>query len=135
MVRHSDQAGRAIIHGNGIGSTVAVDLANHERVKATEPSSQSFVDDGGRDIEPKMLTTVDMDEQEIAEIAGRIDGGAENIEDVYPLTPLQEGMLFHRLVNEDGDTYVLSVAFEAISRTQAVALVDALNLVLSLIHI
>ena len=41
-----------------------------------------------------------------------VPGGLDNVQDVYPLAPLQEGMLFHRLMNERGDTYVLSTAFE-----------------------
>ncbi|GAA2442210.1 non-ribosomal peptide synthase/polyketide synthase [Streptomyces glaucus] len=37
----------------------------------------------------------------------RLAGDGRGVEDILPLTPLQEGMLFHRLVgDDDGDVYV-----------------------------
>ncbi|GAA0968406.1 non-ribosomal peptide synthase/polyketide synthase [Streptomyces rhizosphaericus] len=36
----------------------------------------------------------------------RLAGDGREIEDVYPLTPLQEGMLFHRLVGGEEDVYL-----------------------------
>ncbi|MBI0384381.1 hypothetical protein JBE27_51035, partial [Streptomyces albiflaviniger] len=36
----------------------------------------------------------------------RLVGDGREIEDVYPLTPLQEGMLFHRLVGGEEDVYL-----------------------------
>ncbi|MET8010137.1 non-ribosomal peptide synthase/polyketide synthase [Streptomyces sp. NPDC005271] len=36
----------------------------------------------------------------------RVVGDGRETEDVYPLTPLQEGMLFHRLVGGEEDVYV-----------------------------
>ena len=35
-----------------------------------------------------------------------------DLEDIYPLSPLQEGMLFHRLLNKEADTYILSTLIE-----------------------
>ncbi|MGW5281074.1 non-ribosomal peptide synthase/polyketide synthase [Streptomyces collinus] len=36
----------------------------------------------------------------------RLAGDGRDVEDILPLTPLQEGMLFHRLVGGDDDVYV-----------------------------
>ncbi|MFI8192534.1 non-ribosomal peptide synthase/polyketide synthase [Streptomyces sp. NPDC085946] len=36
----------------------------------------------------------------------RLAGDGRGVEDILPLTPLQEGMLFHRLVGGDDDVYV-----------------------------
>ncbi|WP_316528804.1 non-ribosomal peptide synthase/polyketide synthase [Kitasatospora brasiliensis] len=39
----------------------------------------------------------------------RIAGDGRGVADVYPLTPMQAGMLFHSLLDPDGDTYVNQV--------------------------
>ncbi|RGD57175.1 amino acid adenylation domain-containing protein [Kitasatospora xanthocidica] len=39
----------------------------------------------------------------------RIAGDGRAVADVYPLTPMQAGMLFHSLLDPDGDTYVNQV--------------------------
>lgn len=56
--------------------------------------------------------------------------GADDVQETYPLSPLQEGMLFHRLMNETRDTYVLSTLFELVSRTHAEELVAAIQKVI-----
>lgn len=59
-------------------------------------------------IQPDMLNLVELDQDQIASIENAVPGGGSNIQDIYPLTSLQEGMLFHHMLQTEGDTYVTS---------------------------
>ncbi|MCU1347978.1 MAG: non-ribosomal peptide synthetase, partial [Acidobacteria bacterium] len=64
-------------------------------------------------------------------IAGGVPGGARNVEDLYPLAPLQEGILFHHLLSTEGDAYLLSNLFRFESRALLDAFLDALQSVIA----
>ncbi|WP_330241204.1 non-ribosomal peptide synthetase [Streptomyces sp. NBC_00525] len=49
-------------------------------------------------------------------IEAAVPGGAPNVQDVYPLAPMQEGVLFHHLLTEEGDPYLLTVGLSFDSR-------------------
>ncbi len=59
-------------------------------------------------IVPDMLPLITLNQEEIDIIIESTPGGAGNIQDIYPLAPLQEGILFHHLVNEERDAYIIS---------------------------
>jgi len=65
-------------------------------------------------ISPDMLTLVNLSQEEIDSIIAEVPQGIVNIQDIYPLAPLQEGILFHHLLDTRGDTYLLRsvLAFE-----------------------
>ncbi|MDT8909052.1 phosphopantetheine-binding protein, partial [Pseudomonas prosekii] len=81
-------------------------------------------------ITPDMLTLVALDQPTIDRIVATVPGDARNVQDIYPLAPLQEGILYHHLAAEQGDPYVLQsqFAFDTLERFEA--FVEALQVVI-----
>ncbi|ADU38493.1 non-ribosomal peptide synthetase [Variovorax paradoxus] len=85
---------------------------------------------GCASIEPAMLTLIDLDAAQLARIETAVEGGASNIQDIYPLAPLQEGMLFHHLMQAEGDAYITSHAMGFDSRERLERFIDSFNQVI-----
>ncbi|WP_207281773.1 non-ribosomal peptide synthetase [Pseudomonas sp. FW300-N2F2] len=90
-------------------STLAAQALRLEKlasVPAPAPSVSAIPTPCAR-ISPQMLDLVTLPQAQIDLIAARVPGGAGNIQDIYPLGPLQEGMLYHHRAQREGDRYVL----------------------------
>src|SRR6266513_1592938 len=59
-------------------------------------------------ITPDMLSLIDLNQEDIHQIIEHVPGGIANIQDIYALAPLQDGILFHHLLARGGDPYLLT---------------------------
>ncbi|SAK79874.1 non-ribosomal peptide synthetase [Caballeronia pedi] len=82
-------------------------------------------------ISPEMLTLVKLNEQQIEAVVKKVEGGARNVQDIYPLAPLHEGMLFHHIADADSDPYLQSMMLALPERVELARFVEALQTVIA----
>ncbi|QBR31719.1 MULTISPECIES: non-ribosomal peptide synthetase [Pseudomonas] len=116
-----------------------LDLSSDVRVLFSQPTLAALAASvgSGREIEvpanriaadcthitPAMLPLVQLQQADIERIVATVPGGAANVQDIYPLAPLQEGILYHHITAEQGDPYLLQsqLAFDSLERVEAFA--------------
>jgi amino acid adenylation domain-containing protein len=81
-------------------------------------------------ISPEMLTLVQLSPAEVDAVVATVPGGAPNIQDIYPLSPLQEGILFHHRMVSKGDPYLVTTVFGSNSRELLDRYLQGLRLVI-----
>jgi arthrofactin-type cyclic lipopeptide synthetase C len=81
-------------------------------------------------ITPSMLSLVELDQASIDHLVAQVPGDAVNVQDIYPLAPLQEGILYHHVSGGEGDPYVMQSQFAFASRERFQAFAQALQTVI-----
>ncbi|KAG0197850.1 hypothetical protein BGX28_008649 [Mortierella sp. GBA30] len=122
---HSLLATKVLEHLRRTGLTVSVRAlfecpTLHALARAVEDYKyviipSNLIAQHSKSLTPEMLPLVDLNQADIDSIIDKIPGGLSNIQDIYSLSPLQEGILFHHLLATNGDPYLLTstVAFES----------------------
>ena len=85
---------------------------------------------GSTHITPAMVTLAEVDQPTLDRLIAAVPGGAANVQDIYPLAPLQEGILYHHASNEQGDPYVMQSYFAFSSRERLQDFAQALQKVI-----
>ncbi|RZM81333.1 non-ribosomal peptide synthetase [Pseudoalteromonas rubra] len=96
----------------------------------TEDRGQGFVvpenpiKPGCTELTPALLNLITLTQNEINEITAQLPGGAANIQDMYPLAPLQQGILAMHTLSDGRDPYVTTMAF-SFSQPELLTLLEA----------
>ncbi|QPB24784.1 non-ribosomal peptide synthetase [Rhizobium sp. 007] len=82
---------------------LAASLGSHHEVAVPA----NLITEQSTAITPQMLPLAELAQPEIDRIVATVPGGVGNIQDIYGLSPLQDGILFHHLLASRGDPYLL----------------------------
>ncbi|WP_439740577.1 amino acid adenylation domain-containing protein [Bradyrhizobium japonicum] len=82
---------------------LAASLGHHQEVAVPA----NLITERSAAITPQMLPLIELAQDEIDRIIATVPGGVDNIQDIYGLSPLQDGILFHHLLAAKGDPYLL----------------------------
>ncbi|ERT10229.1 non-ribosomal peptide synthetase, partial [Photorhabdus temperata] len=115
---HSLLAVRMVERLRNLGLTLAVrdlfqspvlsELAQTLKLNQGEGVPANVITPATTVLTPEMLPLIDLTQPEIDHIVEQIPGGISNIQDIYALSPLQDGILFHHLLANVGDPYLLA---------------------------
>src|SRR5262249_44740620 len=96
----------------------------------TVQAPPNLIPPGCQSISPQMLTLVRLTQQAIERTGSQAPGRPPNVQDIYPLAPLQEGILFQHLLETEADAYLLSALLGFDSRQRLESYLGALQAVI-----
>ncbi|WP_122734840.1 non-ribosomal peptide synthetase, partial [Pseudomonas viridiflava] len=82
-------------------------------------------------ITPDLLPLVELEQADIDLIVASVPGGVANVQDIYPLGPLQAGIFYHHLSAGGDDPYQLQARFAFADRSRLDAFCIALQQVIA----
>jgi amino acid adenylation domain-containing protein len=81
-------------------------------------------------ITPDLLPLIALGQSAIDAIVATVPGGSRNVQDIYPLAPLQEGIFFHHLMSTERDAYLTPALMALDSRDHVDRFIAALQSVI-----
>ncbi|NQZ20714.1 MAG: amino acid adenylation domain-containing protein [Colwellia sp.] len=108
-----------------------------QKIKSSDAAGEGFIapenliSSDATTITVADLNLIDLTNEHLQKLVSQVPGGIENISDIYSLSPLQEGMLFHHMVSSENDTYLSAFTLKLNSETLLNKLLDAFRLQVS----
>ncbi|MCJ8267992.1 MAG: amino acid adenylation domain-containing protein, partial [Psychrosphaera sp.] len=112
-------------------SATLSELAQYITLNVSKTPPPALIPVGCQRLSPQMFPLSGVSDDELVEIASQVQGGWQNIEDIYPLSPLQQGMLYHVLTAPNADPYVIKSVFKCDSSHSYQQFLAALNAVIA----
>ncbi|WP_152249801.1 non-ribosomal peptide synthetase [Xanthomonas maliensis] len=106
LIERLQRSGWQLDIGTLFSAPVLASLANALRPLAPVMIPANRIMHGCSRILPEHLPLVALTQTEVDAVVATVRGGAANVQDIYPLAPLQEGLLFHHLQHTDADPYL-----------------------------
>ncbi|HZI06574.1 MAG TPA: condensation domain-containing protein, partial [Archangium sp.] len=105
------------------------ELAGSARVGAPELAARARAPEGREVFTPSDFPLVKLGQEDLEKLVERVARGdagrRRNIEDLYPLSPLQKGLLFHVLHAESADMYLNQLSWELVGPLDVTAMAHA----------
>ncbi|KAG0346241.1 hypothetical protein BGZ54_005279, partial [Gamsiella multidivaricata] len=89
---------------NPVLHTLAASLRQHQAGPETPPN---LITAAATTLTPDLLPLISLTQDDIDLVVRQVPGGVTNIQDIYALSPLQDGILFHHMMAAEGDPYLL----------------------------
>ncbi|MEQ1726668.1 MAG: amino acid adenylation domain-containing protein, partial [Sphingopyxis sp.] len=112
-------------------SEMAATIGDNEKQPSSAAVPPNLISVDCTAITSDLLPLVSLTQDEIDTIVASVPQGVANIQDIYPLAPLQEGMLFHYLLELQGDTYLSRSVISFDSRSRLDSFLTALQFVIN----
>jgi len=109
---------------------MAAVIAQREDQPARAAVPANLIVEGTQRITPDMLPLANMTQAEIDAVVAAMPGGIANVQDMYALAPLQEGILFHHMLNMGTDAYLSCSVVDFDSRNRVDTFLQALQKVI-----
>lgn len=92
---------------------------------------KNMIDSSANTITVEQLNMVDLTPSQLTKLVNKVPGGVSNISDIYSLSPLQEGMLFHHIMDKDEDLYLSSFTLQLDNKAVLERFFDAMRLLIN----
>ncbi|WP_280613327.1 condensation domain-containing protein, partial [Burkholderia pseudomallei] len=110
-----------VVRPRGAPRRATIDRSRHRRRRGDSRAPRA--------IARHVLPLVALTQTQIDMLAAQVEGGVTNVQDIYPLAPLQEGMVFHHLLHAESDAHMEAYFVGFRTRARLDHFLDALRMI------